>query len=192
MQRTGRLTKENKMSDNACEQAKAQANSIAAMVAALNVDYDRLEELKDERDNLRDDCADIEKSDNEHVEACKALTDWLQSHEDELRELEETANGCESEDEAREAIHNDPLDVQVRSDWYNPCSKGEGDSPSEFYILLCTGGPACRIMGELNDYCEPCRAWIEFQDWGTSWTEAPGIISQDVLLQYCQQFYFGE
>jgi hypothetical protein len=47
-------------------------------------------------------------------------------------------------------------------------------------------------MGELDQYLQPCRAWIEYQDWGTPWTEAPGIISQDVLLQYCHQFYFGE
>jgi hypothetical protein len=179
------------MSDNyAYEQAKAQANSISTMVAALNADYDRREELKDERDSLRDDAADIEKSDSEHIEACKALADWLQSHEDELRELEEAANGNESEDEARERIQEDALEVQVRGEWHNP---GEThNTPSEFYILLCTGGPAVRIMGELNAFCEPARAWIEYQDWGTPWTHAVNVIDQDTLLQYCQQFYFGE
>jgi hypothetical protein len=166
------------MSDNnAYDQAKAQANSIEAMVAALNVDYDRLEEL-------RKACSgyDTESSWSEHNP----------EESDELRELEEAANGNESEEAAREAIRDDALEVQVRSGWYNPCNKSEGDDPEEFYILLTTGGPAVRIMGELNDYCEPARAWIEYQDWGTPWTEAPGIISQDVLLQYCSQFYFGE
>jgi hypothetical protein len=182
---------ENKMSDNnAYEQAKAQANSIGAMVAALNVDYDRLEDLKDELANLEYYVSSSEAGEREHRQAMEALAQWRAEYAEELRELEESANGNESEEEAREAIRDDALDVQVRSDWHAPDEKDV--SPSNFQILLCTGGPAVRIMGELNDYCEPTRAWIEYQDWGTPWTEAPGIIPQDVLLQYCQQFYFGE
>jgi hypothetical protein len=161
--------------NHAYAQAVAQATSIDNMVGALNVDYDRLEEL-------RKACSgyDTEASWSEHNP----------EESEELRELEEAANGNKHHDEALEAIHNDPLDVQVRGEWHNPDETHT--TPSEFMILLCTGGPAVRIMGELNDYCEPTRAWIEYQDWGTPWTEAPGIISQDVLLQYCQQFYFGE
>lgn len=161
--------------NHALEQANSQANSIAAMVAALGVDYDRLQELKDDRASY------------DHAE------EWNFKNQDEsqeLAELEEDANGNTNEEQAREAIQNDALDVQVRSDWHNP---GDTDnSPSEFMILLCTGGPAVRIMGELNQYCEPCRAWIEYQDWGTPWTHAVGVIDQETLLAYCQQFYFGE
>jgi hypothetical protein len=44
------------MSDNnAYEQVVAQAISIEAMVAALNVDYDRLEELKTELEYVKDE-----------------------------------------------------------------------------------------------------------------------------------------
>jgi hypothetical protein len=72
----------------------------------------------------------------------------------------------------------------------------------EFNILLATGGPAVRIVGEL-DQGEPSRAWLEVQDWFTPWTEYvgttsksdPGMLenqaSQDVLLTYARQFYFG-
>jgi hypothetical protein len=72
----------------------------------------------------------------------------------------------------------------------------------EFNILLSTGGPAVRIMGELR-YGEPYRAWLEVQDWFTPWTQYYGTNnpddphswanqpSQDVLLTYARQFYFG-
>lgn len=178
---------------NAEQQAKAQANSIAAMVAALNVDYDRLEELEDERESLEYDINEANESGDKvafHV-AQKALADWEEANKEELAELEEAANGNESEDDAREAIEQDALDVQVRSDWHSPGS-ADDNKPSEFQILLCTGGPAVRIVGELNGYAEPSRAWLEYQDWGTPWTQAFNVIEQSTLLQYCQQFYFGE
>lgn len=95
-------------------------------------------------------------------------------------------------DEARQRIQEDPLSVQIRSGWYDPGSKDR--QPEEFCILLCTGGPAVRIVGELSQHCEPDAARIEFQDWGTPWEEF--YISEETermaLLQYCQQFYFGE
>lgn len=163
----------------ALEQAKAQAASIIAMVGALNADYDRLEELKNDRHTIQNEGTDEE------------LAAWDSEYAEELGELEEAANGNEHSDMALEAIHNDALDVQVRSDWYSP-GDSEGAQPSEFNILLCTGGPAVRIMGELDEYQNPYRAWIEYQDWGTPWTQLFNEISQDDLLQYCRQFYFGE
>jgi hypothetical protein len=40
---------------------------------------------------------------------------------------------------------------------------------------------------------EPTRARIQAQDWFTQWTDYMGdAISQDDLLIYCRQFYFGE
>lgn len=177
----------------AYEQAQAQANSIAAMVAALNVDYDRLEELRDELDSLEGDVKDALRpvhNPEAFEEAKKVLAQWRDEYAEEMKELEESSNDCKDEDEARERIQEDALEVQVRSDWHSPGE--QQNTPTEFYILLCTGGPAVRIMGELNNYCEPCRAWIEYQDWGTPWTHAVGVIDQDTLLQYCRQFWFGE
>lgn len=178
------------MSDNnALEQAKAQAENITAMVGARNVDYERLEELKDELESVEYDVEHAD-TDEEKQTAMHEIACWRNDYAEELKDLEEAANGCTDEEEAREAIQNDPLSVEVRKDWYAPGH--EDDKPSEFKILLCTGGPAVQIRGELNEYGEPCRAWIEYQDWGTPWTHAVGIIEQDVLLQYCAQFYFGE
>ena len=58
------------------------------------------------------------------------------------------------------------------------------------YILLGTGGPATRIVCELDDG-EPTRARLQAQDWGTPWTDYIGGDSE-TLLTYCRCFYFGE
>lgn len=76
----------------------------------------------------------------------------------------------DAQDDARQVITEDALSVQVRSDWHNP---GEDSEASEFMILLCTGGPAVRIIGELSEYKEPESARLEYQDWGTPWTSYP-------------------
>lgn len=77
---------------------------------------------------------------------------------------------------ATQAIHESALSVLVREDWHTP---GEHDvtSPTEFEILLCNG--------------EPDRAWLEYQDWGTPWTEYFDSTGRSGLLNYAQQFYFG-
>lgn len=174
--------------NNALEQAKAQANSIAQMVAALHVDYDQLEWLKDELHGLEYDLREVGNPEEEK-EAAKALAEWRAEYAEELAELEEAANGCKDADEARERIQEDALDVQYRSGWHNV---GETLEAAEFSILLCTGGPAVRIMGELDEHMQPSRAWLEYQDWITPWQEAVGVIEQSTLLEYCQQFCFGE
>lgn len=107
---------------------------------------------------------------------------------EEFKELEEAAGEYEDQDAARDAIREDPLSVAVRSGWETP---GAELKAAEFQILLCTGGPAVRIMGELNEYGEPCRAWLEYQDWGTPWTHYMRA-SQATLLDYARCFYFGE
>ena len=150
----------------ALEQAKAQLESIRAMVVALTVDYDRLEELR-------------------NLEA-EEMTD---EEKEELLELEEAAGDCEDEEDARQRIQEDPLEVSIRSGWYAP---GETPEPEEFRILLCTGGPAVQIIGELDEYKQPCRAWLQYQDWFTSWTDYIEPGTSDDILTYCREFYFGD
>lgn len=96
------------------------------------------------------------------------------------------------EDDARQTIEEDALSVQVRSGWYQPGS--DDTNPQEFEILLCTGGPAVRIIGDLDRCLQPDSPRIQHQDWGTPWTELVDITSEEreALLTYCQQFYFGE
>lgn len=152
-------------------QAQAQAASICAMVAALGVDYDRLQELRDEREEFGDS------------------PEWSQTYpaeSAELAELEEAAGDCESEEEARERIQEDALSVEVRSDWCNP---GETMEAGEFRIVLCTGGPHVEIVGDLNQG-EPSRPRILYRDWGESGELFD--FDHDVVTRYCSCFYFGE
>lgn len=105
-----------------------------------------------------------------------------------IAEMVEALDG-EDEESAREIIQEDPLSVQVRSDWYTP---GEEDvKPSEYEILLSTGGPASRIIGDLDEYAQPTRARLQVQDWGKLWTEYMDV-DYKVLLRYAQCFHFGE
>lgn len=98
------------------------------------------------------------------------------------------------EESARETIQESVLSVEVRSDWYSPGADSDDDSrkPSEFCILLSTGGPALRLIGELDENGQPTRAWLEYQDWGTPWTHYYVEGAGEVLLEFAGVFYFGE
>jgi hypothetical protein len=86
-----------------------------------------------------------------------------------------------------DAMRESPLCVEVRSGWREP---GDGASmePDEFRILLSTGGPALRVMGELCNG-EPDDCWLEHQDWGTPWTRWREV-DRDALLWFAGLFYY--
>lgn len=99
-----------------------------------------------------------------------------------IEELIKELHGAEAEDneEKREnviqQIGEDPLEVGIIS---------------QYFILLCTGGPAVRIIGELNEYNEPETARLQYQDWYTPWKEYPNTENmEEVLLDYANNFYF--
>lgn len=185
--------------NHAKDQARAQYASIVEMVAALNVDYDRLDELKSELADLTDAIKTAEEDleahpgdasfEDEIAIARDGLKEWNEDNAQELADLKEAAGDCEDSDEAHERITEDALTVEVRNHWHTP---GADDTkPTDFRILLCTGGPAVQIRGEINEYGEPERAWLEYQDWGTQWARYFDA-SQDTLLSYARCFYFGE
>ena len=90
----------------------------------------------------------------------------------------------------RERIQECPLSIQVRAGWHTP---GENAEDEEFNILLSTGGPALRIVGDLDQHGQPERPRLQFQDWGTPWTDYGTDADQDEALEkFCAQFYFGE
>ena len=195
--------------NHAEQNARGWAESIAAMVAALECDYDRLTDLRDEHESLVRDVDDLggkleamrkagddpdAEMQGEYDDAVAALDAFKLDNGDELRELTESAtidgDLQESDETARERIQESPLSVQVRSGWYTPGEREQ--EPEEFEILLSTGGPALRIRGELDEHAQPCRAWLEYQDWGTPWTEYHGEgLEHSNLMTFCQQFYFG-
>lgn len=171
------------------EIGKSAMESIAEMVAALDCDYERLEELREMRDTFK---ASTGKRDD--IDAQRLWDAQYDEEADELVELEKAAGECKDRDEANERIQQDPLSLQVRSGWYTPGNRSDSsdhEPAEEFEILLSTGGPATRIIGELDESGEPTRARLQAQDWGTVWTDYVQA-DQDTLLSYCRCFYFGE
>jgi hypothetical protein len=112
----------------------------------------------------------------------------------------------ENIDAARQRIMEDALSMQVRSGWYTPGAERAEQKAEEYEILLCTGGPACRIVGELNEHGEPETARMEVQDWFQPWTAIRPLVHSDfadpqnrecydsepILLEYARCFWFGE
>lgn len=152
------------------------------------------------------------------VESIKAMMDRLE-HADECNDYQDCpladdvlmlacgATDCQDSfeyhdvDKAKEAIDESPLSVEVRSGWHTPNSDGVNlIEPVEYCLLLCTGGSAVRIIGTLGFYSEPDTARIEYQDWGTPWTELgqdwawkmPYSEQTELLLSYARQFWYGE
>ena len=163
--------------ERAKDQAKAQYNSIAEMVKRLNhvgKDFNS---------------ADCQLTDAE-IYAGLGLY-YKKGHPTHGQmPTDEQMEEYHDEDSARQSINEDPLSVEVRSGWYRP-----GDKPDdeEYMILLCTGGPAVRIVGNLGPYSEPQTARLEYQDWFTPWEEYRlDHEEEQVLVQYAQQFYYGD
>lgn len=168
--------------DTARDQALAQVASITAMVAALECDFDRLEELRDERDEwVSDHVYDTE------AEGRKEWADAHQADAQELTDLEEAAGEHEDRDSALQAIREDPLSVEVRSDW-ETLESPPMLAPAEFRIVLCTGGPHVELRGDLQDG-EPCSVRVLYRDWGGSGELLD--FDRDVVLTYCRQFSFA-
>ena len=59
-------------------------------------------------------------------------------------------------DDAQQDIDQSALDVQVRDGWKSPGA--ESDGPEEFEILISTGGPASRIVGDLDEHGQVVNA----------------------------------
>jgi len=107
----------------------------------------------------------------------------------------------DKQDEIREQAQEEALSVEFRSGWY---SSLEADlKPEEFKILLSWGGPACRIIGKLDEYSQPTDIEIQYQDWGTPWEslqlnctyadKSPNITSDyEALEWFCNCFYLGQ
>jgi hypothetical protein len=180
----GRIARE-ALADHAADNARDEENAaklqeigksafaaLAEMVAALECDYERLEELR---------------------EALKAEGLINAEAREELHALESAAGDCKDREDAEQRIHEDPLSIEVRSEWYTPgtLTAADASTPAEFRILLGTGGPAVRIIGELDANAEPKSARLQAQDWFLPWTDYRDA-DEETLLTYCRCFYFGE
>jgi hypothetical protein len=117
-----------------------------------------------------------------------------QAQYDSIREMVAGLSDEKESDRAHEAIMHDPLSVLVRPGWHEPGK--DADQPEEFEILLCTGGPAVRLIGTLDNDGEPDRVHMQVQDWFKPWTDfepvAGNMNAEDILLTYARCFHFGE
>jgi hypothetical protein len=102
-------------------------------------------------------------------------------------------------DESEREFDEYPLSVEVREAWRTLADYDPDHKPAEYKITLTTGGPALRIIGELDQYGQPESATMEWQDWGTPWTELHGADMpfepskvDEILLAFAQHFYFGD
>lgn len=96
--------------------------------------------------------------------------------------------------QALEAIYETPLSVEIRdTNWYNPGNGPVTFIPVEFRICLCTGGPAVQIIGAVDIHGNPTVTALQYQDWGTPWTEYFVEPQEyDDLQSFAQHFYFGD
>ena len=96
----------------------------------------------------------------------------------------------EKQEEIKENILNSALSIEFRSGWTSNPNQLEIE---EFKILLTWGGPALRVIGELDQYKQPENIKMQFQDWGTFWTDFEITENQQEALNwFCNCFYFGE
>ena len=136
---------------NAKQQAQAQVSSIVDMIRALDCDFDWLEELRDREDG-----------------------GVVFEGSEELAELEEQAGEYADQEEARDAIYETPLSVEVRSGWH---AVGEdAGEPEEFRIVLCTGGPHVELTGDIGGSVR-----VVFTDWGESGEYYPDADERSAL-----------
>lgn len=169
--------------DHAYQNASAWMDTILDYQRALDPEtWERLGELETALQDEADNLSDFRKA--EAIDL--ALTKEEQS---ELVELRKLRDEYQDEEHAEEMAKESPLSIELSGTW----TPGETPIADGFVILLSTGGPALRIVGELGQYNEPNRAWLEYRDWGTAWTEYYGENSdQDAILAFCSVFYFGE
>lgn len=173
------MTEENKTEeqvDHAKQQARAKLDHIVIMV----------QRLKHQEDCEFDNTGECDLTDKQIIEG---LDKW---YKEGAVSTEEQKRRYHDHDAAEDEINEGPLSVEVRTGWY--VIGEEKPEPEEFKILLCTGGPAVQIVGELGQYNRPEKPRLQFQDWFKPWTDYTETTEEEdkALLDYCEHFYFGE
>lgn len=108
----------------------------------------------------------------------------------EIREMVAALEGADG-DAARRTIEESAISVQVRDGWRDPGAASDG--AEEYEILLTTGGPALRLVGDLDGGQPDDDPRLEYQDWGLPWTEfEPAREFRAELQAFASVFYFGE
>jgi len=81
--------------------------------------------------------------------------------------------------------------AQLRTYWHDPAEPLT--QPGVGCILLSTGGPALRLLVELDCDAQACGVMLGYQDWGTPWTRFPITGAEEEALEwFAGLFWFGE
>ena len=122
--------------------------------------------------------ATVEKQDHALLNAKAKLESIIELHRKYQLVIDRAECGNELE-EIKEEAHQSVLSVEVSSSDRQPV--GTEFEPTKGRLLLSTGGPACQIIFDLDQWKQPAgNTVIQFQDWGTPWTS------------YCQPFLSKE
>ena len=98
----------------------------------------------------------------------------------------------EAHDDAEAVIElaqENALSTEVRSDWE---SNPDDLTPTEYKIVVCTGGPHVELQGRLDAYHQPKSPRVLHKDWGTSGEYFAEAAEREALAWYVSQFYFGD
>lgn len=167
--------------NHALQNAQGWMETIHNFIIAMDEEsWERREELQDRVTDEETNLSDFRKAEASDLALTSDEVEELQGLNAALAEYEDV-------DDARTQAEESALSVELSGTW-EPGAKPEADS---YIILLSTGGPALRITGNLGRYNEPSSASLEYQDWGTPWTEYREANEND-LLQFASVFYFGE
>jgi len=103
---------------------------------------------------------------------------------------------CEEVDRIEEEARESVLSVEVRSNDWQLVGTTEFE-PTEGRLLLTTGGPACQIIFDLDQWKQPAgNTVIQFQDWGTPWTSYCHPFLDDEATEaldwFTTLFFYGE
>lgn len=106
------------------------------------------------------------------------------------RDAAHEADDLDAIDAAEREIYESPLSVLVRDGWRAMDGFGNDSSAEEYQILLSTGGPALRIYGSINEHGAAHDAILQWQDWGTPWTDYHATTEEQdaAILDFAGQF----
>jgi hypothetical protein len=132
--------------------------------------------------------------DNNHaIDNARAWLSNIRKMVERLGAAEESGDD-EAIEKARTEIQEAPLSVMVRDGWHSPGQAHDRvGEPVEYEVLLSTGGPALRIYGQLDGEQPDDDPHLQWQDWGTPWTNLPlDGPEREAVTSFAAQFYFGE
>jgi hypothetical protein len=160
--------------ESSARQARAQLDTLIEMV-------DRLNHLQE--------CDGDEDCELDRDTILGGVNIWS-GNDVSPEEFETFKEQYHDDEDAGRAIDEDPLSLQVRSEWHSPGDSGEDD---EFEILLCTGGPAVRIVGEFGYMHQPEKARIQHQDWFKPWEDLSTTrAEEEAMVTFASHFYWGD